>query len=319
MRWWRLSLVVFAATSVKAQEIVDFRVDYAAPDQCPDATQFTALVTGRTERAKPSQAPGAVRVEVRIETAAGNDGRVKVTGSGREPIERSVRGASCAEIVDALALITALQLDPEASSEVRREEPPPAKPTPPSPPAPPPKARVKDDGLVWSFDAALGLIPFDSTLPGPDLGFAASAGASSEGRLFAPEAFVYARRTTGDVGRGEGRGEFSILAFGVLGCPVRTPARGQLAFRPCAGFELGALSAAGVGLVLEKKETTLWIAPLVAVRGEWQFTPTFFASGTLGVRFPLLRQHYFFESGENVHDIPRVSVGFDLGIGVRLR
>jgi hypothetical protein len=114
--------------------------------------------------------------------------------------------------------------------------------------------------------------------------------------------------------KGEGRAAFGILTFGVVGCPLRIPASSAASFRPCAGFEVGASSAEGLGLLVEKKQTRFWSAPILSARGEWRFSGPVFAVVSTSARFPLNRQHYSFESGEKVHDIPRIS--FDLGLEV---
>lgn len=307
--------VITLATNARGEDVVRFRVDYHAPAECPDARAFTAGITGRTERARIARGEDAARVEVTIESASGNEGRVRITGPGREPIERSVRGAGCNEIVDALALITALAFDPEASSE-SRPEPAPA-PAPVQKPIAP-AAPVVDESLHWAFAGALGIVALDSSLPGSGFGFQANAGADSEGALFAPKLFAFGRRVSGDTTKGGGRAEFSITSFGLVGCPLRVPDAGVFSFRPCVGFELGALSAEGVGLLVEKRETELWSAPIVSVRGEWRFATGFFAAGSAAARFPLQREHYSFESGEKVHDIPRISFDLGLEVGVLL-
>lgn len=309
---WGLFMITLAA-SARGDDVVHFRVVYRSPADCPDARTFAAGITGRTERARIAKGEDSVLVEVSIQTATGNEGRVRITGKDREPIERSVRGASCNEIVDALALITALAFDPEASSESRPpSEPEPAPVEKPIAPAPP--SSREEDGLEWSVEGALGVVPIDTSLPSPNLGYSAAVGASSTGALLAPELFLFGRRVSGDVVKGEGRAEFGISSFGIVACPLRFPATGAFSFRPCAGFELGALSAEGVGLLVEKKQTRFWLAPIVSARGEWRFASPLFAVASMGARFPLNRQHYSFESGEKVHDIPRIS--FDLGLEV---
>ncbi len=229
-------------------------------------------------------------------------------------MERTVVAKSCEEVVDALALITALAFDPEASSKPRAPEVEAPKPSEPVADRP-----VASPALVWSFDMGLGLVPFDSVLPGNALGFAAQVGVSSEGTSFAPELLAVGERRSGEASGAGGRAQFSLTTFALLGCPVRAPATGPLAIRPCAGFEIGSLHAEGVGVIVEKRPSRLWTAPIVGGRGEWAFAAPFVAHLSLFASFPLTRQHYFFDSGERVHDIPRVSASFEVGVGVRLR
>jgi hypothetical protein len=306
--------VVLSSSAALAEEEVRFRVDYDAPSGCPAARDFTAGVTGRTERARIARSADTVVVEVRVASGALIEGRIHIRGVDREAIERTVRAASCAEVVDALALITALAFDPDASAEARPREaepdlPPPNPPPGPTPPSPRPSSQAE---LEWAFGLGIGLIPFDSALPGNDVGLAAFVAASSEGKTLAPEVLVIATRRTGSASQAK----FSLTTLTLAGCPLRFPATGALAARPCAGFELGALSAEGVGLAIERRPTRLWLAPMLLGRGEWRFAAPFAAHVGVGLSVPLTRQHYFFDSGERVHDIPAVSAGMELGLGV---
>lgn len=315
MSAWRLACVAIAlsCSAFGADGVVRFRVEYRAPPECPDARAFVAGVTGRTKHAMIAPGPDARAVEVVIESAPALEGRVRIAGPRGELAERSVRGAACREVVDALALITALSFDPEASSEVTRDPVP-------EPAAPPPVAAgPRAPSLVWSLYAGLTLVPFESALPGSDLGFGAAVGASSEGAILAPLTLLMVRRTTGDVARVGGRAELGVTSAGLVGCPVRIPAQGSLALRPCAGFELGRLDAEGVNLTQGRRHSSVWLLPTVGARGQWQFSAPFVASAELGAGFPLKRQHYTFDSGERVHDIPRVSLGAALELGVELR
>lgn len=307
--------IALSGSAFGADGVVRFRVEYRAPPECPDARAFVAGVTGRTKQAIVAPGPDARAVEVVIESAPALEGRVRIAGPRGEIGERSVRGAVCREVVDALALITALSFDPEASSEVT-DEPVPA----PAPEAPPSVAAgPRAPSLAWSLYAGLTLVPFESALPGSDLGFGAAVGASSEGAIVAPLTLLTVRRTTGDVARVGGRAELGVTSAGLVGCPVRIPAQGALALRPCAGFELGRLDAEGVNLTQGRRHSSVWLLPTVGARGQWQFSAPFVASAELGAGFPLKRQHYTFDSGERVHDIPRVSLGVALELGVELR
>ncbi len=70
MRAWATSVAIFFATgSPRAEEIVRFRVEYSAPAGCPRARDFTAGVTGRTERARIAKGSDTVLVDVRVQSA----------------------------------------------------------------------------------------------------------------------------------------------------------------------------------------------------------------------------------------------------------
>src|SRR5690606_7068462 len=93
-------------------------------------------------------APGAetVTLEVVVEVSDGGaQGRLVVRERGRPPpAPREVADATCATVVDALALVAALAIDPQASLAPSA----PGRPAPPAPAPPPPE----DAGLTEPRD-----------------------------------------------------------------------------------------------------------------------------------------------------------------------
>jgi hypothetical protein len=118
-------------------------LDYSAPDGCPDANSFRQQVQARTKRVSFAE-PGALAWSIKVaETSGGSRGTLRVTREKPSKLERSVKASSCAQVVDALALVAALSVDPDASLGPR-EKPKPAAPSSAPPPAPSaPKTRAQ--------------------------------------------------------------------------------------------------------------------------------------------------------------------------------
>ncbi|MEJ7733477.1 MAG: hypothetical protein WKG00_30315 [Polyangiaceae bacterium] len=102
------------AGTARADDRAAVRVVYRGGEGCPVASAFTAELMARTTRVRTAGADEAAR-EVRVEvqaTGVESSGRLVVDGGG----VREVKGATCAEVVSALALITALAFDPDAQT-----------------------------------------------------------------------------------------------------------------------------------------------------------------------------------------------------------
>src|SRR5258708_5583975 len=105
-----------------------FRVRYSTAEGCPDAGVFTREILARTSLAHPATGvERAVRFQVRLSTADDKSrGELAIQDIDGTVSVRSVDGSACGEVVSALALIAALTMDPDASTE----------PIPPKAPAP---------------------------------------------------------------------------------------------------------------------------------------------------------------------------------------
>jgi hypothetical protein len=116
-RAWLLGLVLALLAPVAAQAAEDglFPLDYQAPPGCPDRQAFETRVRARLPHR--GTVAGAGRLEVRITMQASiAAGELAMLRDGERTVRR-LEAPSCAEAVDALALIAALMLDPSAASE----------------------------------------------------------------------------------------------------------------------------------------------------------------------------------------------------------
>jgi hypothetical protein len=126
---------------------------YSAPRGCPPETEFVAAVGvrgGLFERAEPEGSGRQLDVSIRKD-GAGFAGSFQVVDGGGASGAREVHASSCAEVMDGLAVVTAIALREDAektpaTAPMASETPPVAVPPAPAPaPAPPPAVSPEPD------------------------------------------------------------------------------------------------------------------------------------------------------------------------------
>ena len=135
------------------------KLAYDAPAGCPSEDDFVAAVTARGaqfDAARGTPVPEVMVVSI-TRTDNGFAGAFQVRDGGEATNKREVRGASCREVADALAVVTAIALQGGAGdggeAPAAAPSPPPGAadsqpsstpaPAPAAPPAPPPKMRFR--------------------------------------------------------------------------------------------------------------------------------------------------------------------------------
>jgi hypothetical protein len=314
---------------------------YRANETCPSERQFIEMVVGR-----------AAKTLVLSERARGRKFYVTVTPQRRETLgkleivsggvtaSREVTGANCAEVVSALALFTALAIDPsariDAKPEPRPEEPPPAETKPPPKPAPTPleaqPPSVEPDvrppppserrHLPEVIAGASGVA--ESSFKGG----AATPAMSRGGGLFAQwtTARFGAYRLTGVyfANSETSNAKFQFFEGRLDGCPLAARLTPTLLVEPCLGVEVGRVTATS------KPEPTLaptterrwWVAGDLLGRARFAPFPWIFAEIEAGVTAPFTR--YVFVLGKpndvrgDVHRVPAVGWVLGFGLGARI-
>jgi hypothetical protein len=164
---------------------------------------------------------------------------------GRATVRR-VSGETCSEVVAALALVTAVMVDPDALTEPiirgaswRRVEPAVS-----APPAPPPKPRP------WRFGLLGGASLQTAAAPEPLLVYAAEIEVlPAPGWLPEPALALSLHRGRSDrIEAHGGQAEFAWTSGRLSACPTRWPARAPAAFRLCLSLDVGALRGTGSGV-----------------------------------------------------------------------
>ena len=166
------SLVLVALSSSRlAQAAVGLA--YEAPDGCPSQREFVDAVATRGADFAAAGTNGVQRVMVVAIRKQGDGfaGVFQVRDGETATNKREVQGGGCAEVVDALAVVTAIALRPEIATPAS----PPASPNPPPPPLPaqtppPTDAPLRGNTFIYhhtheSVTVPAGKLSFDQVRP----------------------------------------------------------------------------------------------------------------------------------------------------------
>jgi hypothetical protein len=219
-------------------------LDYRAPPACPDAAAFRAALSARNRRVAAGQRV-AESVEVTVTESGGHArGRVVIRAAGKEIGTREVDGASCLEVVQALALVAALDLDAApAAPRVHPPLPPDVHELPPEDPPPvPPPPRAPSWQLTVGAHASMMVGVADGLLFGAAV-FVDFASASRD--VFAPSVRVLFEGTvSGESQEKVGALRVTWFTGGLEACPIRLGST-VLHLRPCAGRGRGSHRLSG--------------------------------------------------------------------------
>ncbi|MCA9598280.1 MAG: hypothetical protein KC776_33440 [Myxococcales bacterium] len=305
-------MALSAAPAARAADEKAYTLDYRAEDGCPSREAIVEQLGSRSRRLVETRR-GGIPVSISL-THAGTryEGRSRVALPDGVRV-RSLDGATCEEVADALTLIVALNLDPDAGSDVSAADRQPDAPKPEPPPAPKP---APAPGLQWraALGGGVGVRGGAVPNPGPALFAFAEADSEHSGDGIAPSFRLSLAHVSGEQRGLEGTGEFSWTAVALEACPLRAPDHGVWSVRPCAAFEVGGLHAEGRNVTLPRSPTRLWLAPALLARGAWRITPLLRLEANLGASFPLTRPTFSFDTGERLFQVP--AAGVHAGIGV---
>jgi hypothetical protein len=356
-----VSNLALAATSVLlperalAQGRTTFGVAFEAPEGCPTKREFVDEVLRRSKKAAPvgpAELPD-VAVSVKIDPKKRPFvGRLALT-TGTSFKERTVTDRRCADVVSAIALVTALAIDPEAETRPLASLPEPAPPEPPAPspplPAPPSTPMGPVASRVWATPLPaepLGLAWVAPPLPawvvrppparslwGLELGAAAAMSVGLyEQPLVGVQLFAGLRRPQSpsfglDLGFRyvlqpapttvtQLDAAMALAAGELRFCgPGWAPVK-PLRFFPCATFEAG---AALVTLTNPRDATASgagpWVALGVGGRAQWLWTPGLGLQAELDLTLPAT-QPEFRNGGQTV--VEGGPAAFDAALGLFL-
>lgn len=336
---WRSSNHSAASSEDHAAPI---RIEYHADSACPSEQDFRKDVTARAAQAAPRYGHDA-RLFVVVMTGAGGQahGHLQIFDSSGSAFVRDVMGESCNEVASALALVTALAIDPlsftapTSSSRAPVEAPgvlalanavPYATarldysrraltvpPLPRSRMSSVPSARVTRGGPVtWGWSTGIQGISMGHVVPKPAFGGGLFADLTPDGAWIIWPDFrlgaIYATTVnTWEGATGVGARWWWLLARAEA-CPLRlATADATLTIRTCGGFDAGIITANGK-LKNADNTTGEWVAIGPSLRLAWQ-PPTRFAFelGT-GLNFPLKHWSFTYKDSSVSDDITATSV-----------
>lgn len=317
------SIVALASPAPAADDVpASVRVD--APATCTSEPAFWAALERRTtrlRRARANEEAAAIEITMRTGDATGSaTGELRIVRAGAASEVRRFTAASCEELTQGMSLVAALAFDPAARLEPA--PPPDVAPTPAPPadaPAAPPRkpADPRDAAPSWRFGGGLsfGGSTVTSEIGAPAFGaffdvqhqrgwlttlragFARSTTTATEGTVSADLAWT--------VGR---------LAL----CPLRKElANGALSVMPCAGIDVGVLSAAANGVTRASDQSRAWALASVLGRLEVQPVRSFFFELQAGAGFPFIRDEIAVDPSVTLFRAPAVVAVGEIGVGVR--
>ena len=316
-----------AAPDAGETEGPQFHLLYEASSGCPDRSAFLAAIHARTKRVHlaPMGDPAmelAVTIEASPESSIGQLEVREVDGTRQR---RSVSNDRCSEVVEALALVVAVMLDPDAGLG---DEPRPAPQAStqvrsPEPPAPTSARRAERPVRTERPDAPKPNSSNDHQLSlGAELG---AMGAIAPVLAPAGGAFVDLDMAPGRSGLAPsfrlgidvagasseapaGRQSYWWAGGTVRGCPVRAALGPFVDAAPCAALAVGAHHAATTGVQSPTASTTPWLAALVGVSVNWAVTTAFTLELQGGAAIPLVRRRFFLaEPDTTIFEIPAIS------------
>ncbi|HEX2872570.1 MAG TPA: hypothetical protein VHP33_14975 [Polyangiaceae bacterium] len=247
---------------------------------CPSEAEFVDEVSARVRRpVQWTKSDRAIQIVVIVRAGERATGTLEVTQSATEPTRREFSSSSCAEVGSALALVTALTLDPNARTEqlpthgaassaptsaLVVQEPPPPVAIPATAPAapkpavvPPPPVTAPSNGFVaWLGPAAsvgLGYVSEPLISVGLSLGARSPKNGWSPGFQLTPM-----WGGTGETGPTAAEGAFSWAMGRLEGCPLRLALAEPLSFEPCVAAEIGRVSARGTAAEITPVSVERW-------------------------------------------------------------
>jgi hypothetical protein len=273
MRGPRLCSVALLALACLAGERTaraeaPFDLEWSAPEGCPDRAQVVRRVeeiVGPHPRARRK-----VSARAWISSVANAAPRYRMElWLGEGAAARTMNGDDCARLAEAAALVIALDIDPDALS--REDKPPePAESPPPPPPEPAPRAPKRPARRPPAtpaapeeprFEAGLGarVVVDAGSLPRPALGLGLVLDVARGPLAFELQGTGYFKRFTVDGPRqGAGGAYVALGTLGAMGC--WRGLESALAWRACAGGEIGRESTRGVNIVRPGASAGLWSA-----------------------------------------------------------
>jgi hypothetical protein len=293
------------AQALAAAKPPALQVEYSAPGNCPTEADFEGRVRSRTALARfaDDKDAQAVRVVVRP-MGVTYAGHLTIVGRTGHPSERDVEDTLCTDVVDALALVTALAVDPNATLRPTTASPAsaPAAATPPGPPGPeaPAQATVATIPLLaptpappsptpaapasarekpgpeaspplwppsrWDLELGASFLASSGLAPDALLGGGAFVGLEANSRSWvAPSARVTLFAETNGAD-GSSQPSFLFVGGRIDVCPVRLGSS-TLSLRPCLAADVGAVRAEAQ--VNGTAGVTAWSDAAALVRARW--------------------------------------------------
>ena len=337
-----LTLSLFVGGAARASEGAKkepVRVEYAAPEGCPDQRTFEAELTqhlGTETFARFGELARTLAVAIELAPDGFRAGVALVDRQGLS-VEREISAPTCEQAMRAIALIAALAARSQVEQTDRRKEenvpsargsaeaapPPQVARQEPSVRLPPslegaptvtPRARSATFGLYAGMGAATGVGP--RVAPGLLVFFRAALAGNPEHSVVLSAMAYDTFRTSLEVADVR----FRVLKARLELCPAEPRISARWLMSACAGFEIGSQAgqsyADGIRVQTQRSATRPWTAVTFALRSGLSFKALVLMLGPeLGV--PIERNGYALSRPDRpVYRVPPVTVGFSAAAGV---
>ncbi len=298
------------------------QVETRVPPGCVDTfADDLARRAGRVRLAPDAATRVRVRVEVQPGGYRGEGGLAEEAGTTR----RALEGATCEEVVDGLAMVAALAMDPQADTSPRALDagappeaaadadrgltaPRPEAGTQAEPADAGARAAPPDAGQSGGWSWAVGAnAEMSSVVPSPEVGFGAFVEVLAEGPGLWTPAFRGRALLSlaANVGSAAGSGRFQWAFVTLDACPVHLRLGTFFSAAPCLGMDLGGILARGEGgAVASVEETRPWLA--LRTFGRLALHPLRWARIELegGPVVPFVREEFVFQPSPTVFRSP---------------
>lgn len=281
---------------------------------CGDQAAFLRRVRVRTSKFNlVPKRPGVRHFEIVLsESESLLSARLSISDDTGPAQSREVENGTCAELVDAMALMTALAIDPSAPALPLEESPSSEPETEPLVTAPlkaetavkqeekPEEPRPKEPGpapqeraSAWRMSAGLhGVLTLGVTRP-PLFGGALDVGIGRQDKSwFNPEVRVLGLFQGSPVAENSAGGaKFRLIGAGLEACPAKW-GFGTVDVRPCAQGTLASLRGKGVSVENARSESKPFASLGLGLRGALHLHQRLTLDARLGGQFPLRRDRF---------------------------
>ncbi|MFC1641891.1 hypothetical protein ACFL5O_04265 [Myxococcota bacterium] len=303
---------------------IPIRVEFQAPADCSDVGEFYDGLRERTKRVRPAIG-GEPGLELRVRLRQSEQkvyGELRIIDAQGETDTREVEGASCAEVVQALSLTTALAVDPTAlvsASPAASASVPSVPRPPPCPPAKPETKPIPVPPRKRAVELEVGAEAFLAEVVSPRLSFGGAITArlnwNRDGAL-GPSLGLSLMHLRNDAVQTPSSAVVRWTALLATGCPWRWG--DLLRVEPCAALIGGLLAATGRSVSRPRSSVRSWWS----VGGVGRATLSMGTGTSIeflgGASVPLMARSYVAGSpGRPVGETPRVSALAALGVACR--